>query len=115
MANEQAQAAIAHSTYDWLSDTENSGKTDILAVIYETETINDTSALELIGAKMEETNSSNEAAIRRNSLQVFETPESINVLLYYMSTIYTERRIEAFASAFTDQLIGVADPATVKI
>lgn len=116
--NAQVQSSIAHSTYNWLSDTENSGKNDILAVIYETETINDTSALELIGAKMEETNSTNEAAIRRNSLQVFETSDSINVLLFYMSTIYTEERIEAFANAFanfTDRLIGVTDPTAVKI
>ena len=116
--NEQLQAAIAHSTYDWLSDTEKTYLNDIFAVIYETAEINDTSGLQMIGAQMEQVNSSNEVAIRRNSLQVFETPESINVLLYYMATIYSEERINEFARVFAgyvDSLIGVTDPSQVKI
>ena len=115
---EQTQASIAHSTYNWLSATENAGMNDIFVVIYETSAINDTSGLEMIGAQMEQANSNNEAAIRRNSLQVFETPESIIVMLYYMSTIYTEERINEFAqlfSGYVDKLIGVEDPASVRI
>ena len=115
---EQTQNAIAHSTYDWLSDTEKTYMNDIFAVIYETADINDTSGLQMIGAQMETVNSANEAAIRRNSLQVFETPDSINVVLYYMSTIYSERRINEFASIFAgyvDSLLDVADPSQVLI
>ena len=115
---EQTQNAIAHSTYDWLSDTEKTYMNDIFAVIYETADINDTSGLQMIGAQMEAVNSANEAAIRRNSLQVFETPDSINVVLYYMSTIYSERRVNEFASIFAgyvDSLLDVADPSQVLI
>ena len=115
---EQTQNAIAHSTYDWLSDTEKTYMNDIFAVIYETADINDTSGLQMIGAQMETVNSANEAAIRRNSLQVFETPDSINVVLYYMSTIYSEKRVNEFASIFAgyvDSLLDVADPSQVLI
>lgn len=115
---EQTQNAIAHSTYDWLSDTEKTYMNDIFAVIYETADINDTSGLQMIGAQMETVNSANEAAIRRNSLQVFETADSINVVLYYMSTIYSEKRIKEFANIFAgyvDSLLDVADPSQVQI
>ncbi len=116
--NEQTQGAIAHSTYNWLSDTENTYMNDIFAVIYETAAINDTSGLAMIGAKMETMNSANEAAIRRNSLQLFETEDSITVLLYYMASIYSEERINEFARVFAgyvDSLVDVADPSQVKV
>ena len=116
--NEQAQAAIAHSTYDWLSDTEKTYLNDIFAVIYETTSINDTSALQMIGVQMERTNSYNEAAFRRNALQVLETEDDISVELHYITTIYSEERIGEFARIFAhyvNALLGVTDPAQVKI
>ena len=116
--NEQAQAAIAHSTYDWLSDTEKTYLNDIFVVIYETMGINDTSALQMIGVQIEQTNSYNEAAFRRNALQVLETEDGISVELHYMTTIYSKERIGEFARIFAhyvNALLGETDPAQVKI
>jgi hypothetical protein len=101
-----------------MQDTENSYKNDIFAVVYETAAINDTSALDMIGAKLEPLDAHNEAALRRNMLQVFETKEDITCLFSYMGTIYSEECIDAFADAFTtyaNQLIDVADPKSVLI
>ena len=115
---DQTAKNIAHSTYNWVNDTENSYANDIFAVVYETAAINDTSALDMIGAKMEPLDAHNEAALRRNMLQVFETKENITVLLSYMATIYSDEAIDAFAEAFTtyaNQLIGVADPKSILI
>lgn len=115
---DQTAQNIAHSVYNWMQDTENSYKNDIFAVVYETAAINDTSALDMIGAKLEPLDAHNEAALRRNMLQVFETKEDITCLFSYMATIYSDACIDAFADAFAtyaNELIGVTDPKSVLI
>ena len=116
----KAQTAenIAHSIYNWVNATENSYKNDIFAVVYETTAITSTDALDMIGAKMEPLDAHNEAALRRNMLQVFETATDITVLLSYMATIYSDACIDEFSSVFAgyaNSLIGVKDPSSILI
>ena len=114
---EESAAGIANSVYDWATSRENPYANDIFAVVYETAAITDMSALEKMGAEMESLDAHNEAALRRNMLQVFEMG-TISVLFSYMATIYTEERIDEFATAFseiTNKLLEVDDPSTVKI
>jgi hypothetical protein len=115
---DQTARNIAHSLYNWAEGTVRSYENDIFVVVYETAAINDTSALDMIGAKIEPLDAHNEAELRRNMLQVFETKEDITILLSYMATIYSEECIDEFAdtfSAIANRLIDVSDPTSVRI
>ena len=60
----------------------------------------------------------NEAALRRNMLQVFETEDNVVSMLSYMANIYTDERIKEFKTTYTEiinKLLEVTDPASVKV
>ena len=76
------------------------------------------SALDKMDASMETLSARNEAALRRNMLQVFETEDNVVSMLSYMANIYTDERIKEFKTTYTEiinKLLEVTDPASVKV
>ncbi|MDO4538928.1 MAG: hypothetical protein Q4B54_12260, partial [Coriobacteriales bacterium] len=109
---------IANSAYDWVVESENAYERDVFALVYETSAIMDLSFLERMGASMEPLNARNEAALRSTMVQVFERPDSINILLSYRKNAFTNERIAAFGDEITlyaDLLVDVKDPTSVKV
>ena len=114
----QSRNGIAYSLYDWAIEQENAYKTDIFAVVYETADITSTELLDAIGVTLEPLDAHNEAALRRNMLQVFETKDDIRILLSYLATVHSEECIDEFARVFADyanKLIDVDNPANVTM
>ncbi|MDO4797182.1 MAG: non-ribosomal peptide synthetase [Coriobacteriales bacterium] len=114
----KTEEVIANSVYDWVTINENPYMNDHIAVVYETAAITDMSALEKMNASMETLSAHNEAALRRNMLQVFETEDAVVSMLSYMANIYTDERIKEFTNTYTElinQLLEVTDPASVKV
>ena len=109
---------IANSVYDWTTNNENPFVNDYMTVVYETSQITDMSALEEVGATMEALSAHNEAALRRNMLQVFDANDAIMVLFSYMANIYSKERIDQFCDTFAElanRLLVVEDPASVSV
>ncbi len=116
--NKQSAEGIANSIYDWATAKDNPYVEDALALSFENAAITDMSALQMMGAQMEQVTVHNDAALRRNFLQVFETADAITVMLSYMGTIYSDERINEFSQALTsvaNKMIEVTDPASVTI
>ena len=116
--NKQSSDGIANSIYDWATAKDNPYVDDALALSFENAAITDASALSMMNAKMEPIDPHNDAALRRNFLQVFETADDITVMLSYMATIYTDERINEFSEALTavtNKMIEVTDPTSVTI
>ena len=114
----KTEEVIANSIYDWVTVNENPYMTDHIAVVYETAAITDMSALDKMDASMETLSARNEAALRRNMLQVFETEDNVVSMLSYMANIYTDERIKEFKTTYTEiinKLLEVTDPASVKV
>lgn len=114
----QTTNGLANSVYDWITANDNPYAMDPIAVAFETSAITDMSTLSQIGATMEPLDLGNNAALRRNFLQIFETQDSIAVKLSYMKTIYSDERIAEFANAFTEvtnKLLEITDPASVTL
>ena len=116
--NKQSSEGIANSVYDWATAQDNPYVDDALALSFENAAITDMTALQVMGAKMEPIDPHNDAALRRNFLQVFETADNITVMLSFMATIYSDERINEFSEALTsvtNKMIEVTDPASVTI
>ena len=114
----QSADGIGNCVYDWVILRENPYVNDILPVVYETSSITGFGFLSKLGATMMPLDAHNEAALHRTMLQVFETPESISILLSYMATIYSKEKIEDFAGKFAmlaDEMIAVTDPGRISV
>ena len=114
----QSADGIANSIYDWAMIHENAYDTDAFPVVYETSSITGFGFLKKLGATMTPLDAKNEAALHRTMLQIFETPDSISVLLSYMKNIYSEQKIQAFAEeygALCDRLIAAKHPEEVTL
>ena len=116
--SKQSADGIANSAYDWVVESENAYERDVFALVYETSSIMDMSFLDRMGAGLEPLDARNEAALRSTMLQVFERSDSITFLLSYMKNAFSNERIAAFGdeiTLYTDYLIDVKDPASVKV
>ncbi len=114
----QAIDGIGNCIYDWPIARENPYVNDILPVVYETASIMGYEFLTKAGVSMVPLDTHNEAALHRTMIQVFERPESINIRLSYMATIYSEEKIADYARRFTyfaNRLIDVEDSKSLRV
>ena len=119
---QQSAVVLEHCTYEYTYSLDNVFESDSLCVVYETAAIADQGTLSEIGLApgqgSAEVISTNNVALLNMVVFVYEFTETIQPLLVYSKSVYSDKVIGEYSEAFVDclkKIVAAEDPANTKI
>lgn len=119
---QQSAAVLEHCTYEYTYSLDNVFESDSMCVVYETAAIADQGTLSEIGLVSgqgsAEVISTNNVALLNMVVFVYEFPETIQPLLVYSKSVYSDKVINEYLEAFTEclkNIVAATDPVNTKI